>query len=141
MYIAVSILIFIVCALLILIVLVQNSKGGGLSSSFASSNQIMGVRKTTDFLEKATWTLAGAMLVLCIVSAMVLPRGEQAGKKSAIQEQINTAAPGTQAIPDFGTMNNNNTPLQRVKRITRLHKNKNNDSRNRHERMSVCQSY
>ena len=89
MYIAVSILIFIVCALLILIVLVQNSKGGGLSSSFASSNQIMGVRKTTDFLEKATWTLAGAMLVLCIVSAMVLPR--------------------TQAIPDFGTMNNNNT--------------------------------
>lgn len=80
MYIAVSILIFIVCALLILIVLVQNSKGGGLSSSFASSNQIMGVRKTTDFLEKATWTLAGAMLVLCIVSAMVLPRGEQAGK-------------------------------------------------------------
>ena len=57
MYIAVSILIFIVCALLILIVLVQNSKGGGLSSSFASSNQIMGVRKTTDFLEKATWTL------------------------------------------------------------------------------------
>ena len=109
MYIAVSILIFIVCALLILIVLVQNSKGGGLSSSFASSNQIMGVRKTTDFLEKATWTLAGAMLVLCIVSAMVLPRGEQAGKNSAIQEQINTAAPGTQAIPDFGTMNNNNT--------------------------------
>ena len=104
-----SILIFIVCALLILIVLVQNSKGGGLSSSFASSNQIMGVRKTTDFLEKATWTLAGAMLVLCIVSAMVLPRGEQAGKQSAIQEQINTAAPGTQAIPDFGTMNNNNT--------------------------------
>ena len=108
MYIAISILIFIVCALLILIVLVQNSKGGGLSSTFASSNQIMGVRKTTDFLEKATWTLAGAMLVLCIVAAMVIPRGEQAGKKSAIQEQINTAAPGTQAIPDFGTMNNNN---------------------------------
>ena len=73
MYIAVSILIFIVCALLILIVLVQNSIGGGLSSTFASSNQIMGVRKTTDFLEKATWTLAGAMLVLCIVAAMVIP--------------------------------------------------------------------
>ena len=65
MYTAVSVLIIIICALLILIVLVQNSKGGGLASSFASSNQIMGVRKTTDFLEKATWTLAGAMLVLC----------------------------------------------------------------------------
>ena len=110
MYIAISILIFIVCALLILIVLVQNSKGGGLSSSFASSNQIMGVRKTTDFLEKATWTLAGAMLVLCIVAAMVIPRGEQAGKKSAIQEQVNTFTPTQQAIPDFGTNNNTTTP-------------------------------
>lgn len=109
MYIAVSILIFIVCALLILIVLVQNSKGGGLSSSFASSNQIMGVRKTTDFLEKATWTLAGAMLILCIIAAIAIPRGEQAGKESAIEEQINVAAPGTQAIPDFGTMNNTTT--------------------------------
>lgn len=103
MYIVVSILIFIVCALLILIVLVQNSKGGGLSSTFASSNQIMGVRKTTDFLEKATWTLAGAMLVLCIVAAMVIPRGEQAGKQSAIQEQINQNATPSQAIPDFGS--------------------------------------
>ena len=66
MYTAISVLIFIICLLLILIVLVQNSKGGGLASSFASSNQIMGVRKTTDFLEKATWTLAGAMMILCI---------------------------------------------------------------------------
>ena len=52
MYTAISVLIFIICVLLILIVLVQNSKGGGLASSFASSNQIMGVRKTTDFLKK-----------------------------------------------------------------------------------------
>ena len=63
MYTAISVLIFIICVLLILIVLVQNSKGGGLASSFASSNQIMGVRKTTDFLEKATWTLAEAQPV------------------------------------------------------------------------------
>ena len=118
MYIAVSILIFIVCALLILIVLVQNSKGGGLSSTFASSNQIMGVRKTTDFLEKATWTLAGAMLVLCIVAAMVIPRGEQAGKKSAIQEQVNTFTPTQQAIPDFGTNNNTTTPASEYNNTT-----------------------
>jgi len=110
MYIAISILIFIVCILLILIVLVQNSKGGGLSSTFASSNQIMGVRKTTDFLEKATWTLAGAMLVLCIIAAIAIPRGEQAGKTSAIQEQVNTFTPTQQAIPDFGTNNNATTP-------------------------------
>lgn len=64
----VSILIIIVCLLLILVVLVQNSKGGGLASSFASSNQVMGVRKTGDFLEKATWTLAGALLVLSLIS-------------------------------------------------------------------------
>ncbi|MBA3971481.1 MAG: preprotein translocase subunit SecG, partial [Bacteroidetes bacterium] len=64
----ISILIVIVCILLILVVLVQNSKGGGLASSFASSNQVMGVRKTADFLEKATWTLAASLLVLSIIS-------------------------------------------------------------------------
>ena len=101
MYTAISVLIVIVCILLILIVLVQNSKGGGLASSFASSNQIMGVRKTTDFLEKATWTLAGAMLVLCVIAALAIPRGEVGGK-SAIQEQI-LNAPANQIIPSFGT--------------------------------------
>lgn len=64
----ISILIVIVCILLILVVLVQNSKGGGLASSFSSSNQVMGVRKTADFLEKATWTLAISLLVLSLVS-------------------------------------------------------------------------
>ena len=72
----ITVLIIIVCILLILIVLVQNSKGGGLSSSFSSSNQIMGVRKTSDFLEKATWGLAGALLVLCLLST---PSGSTAG--------------------------------------------------------------
>lgn len=102
MYTVISILIFIVCILLILIVLVQNSKGGGLSSSFASSNQIMGVRKTTDFLEKATWTLAGGMMVLCVIAAIFIPRGEIAGK-SAIENQIQAAPSGQQAIPSFPT--------------------------------------
>ena len=64
----ISILIIIVCLLLILVVLVQNSKGGGLASSFASSNQVMGVRKTGDFLEKATWTLAISLLALSLIS-------------------------------------------------------------------------
>ena len=67
MYVFISILILIASILLILIVLIQNSKGGGLASGFSSSNQIMGVRKTTDFLEKATWTLAGTVVVLSIV--------------------------------------------------------------------------
>jgi len=64
-----SILIIVVCALLILIVLVQNSKGGGLSSSFASNNQIMGVRKTADFLEKATWGFALALFVFSLLAS------------------------------------------------------------------------
>ena len=63
-YILVSVLILITCVLLVLIVLVQNSKGGGLASNFQSSNQFMGVRKTADFLEKTTWTLAIILLVL-----------------------------------------------------------------------------
>jgi preprotein translocase subunit SecG len=75
-YILVSVLILITCILLILIVLVQNSKGGGLASNFASNNQIMGVRKTTDFLEKSTWTLAIVLLALTLTSTFVIPRGQ-----------------------------------------------------------------
>ena len=100
MYTAISVLVFIICVLLILIVLVQNSKGGGLASSFASSNQIMGVRKTTDFLEKATWTLAGAMMVLCILAVFFIPQADTKSQ-SAIQEQLNSQPIQQQAIPSF----------------------------------------
>ena len=82
----VTILIVLAAVLMILIVLVQNSKGGGLASGFASSNQIMGVRKTTDFLEKATWTLAATIVILSIVSAAFISNGSE--KASAIQESI-----------------------------------------------------
>lgn len=78
----VSILIIIVCILLILVVLVQNSKGGGLASSFSSSNQVMGVRKTADFLEKATWSLAIALLALSIFSAQFNGTGSATKKAS-----------------------------------------------------------
>ena len=96
--------ILIASILLILIVLIQNSKGGGLASGFSSSNQIMGVRKTTDFLEKATWTLAGTVVVLSIVITAFIPRAQHANQ-SEIKEQINNAVtidPNTVA-PDFGT--------------------------------------
>lgn len=69
MYIFITILILLASVLMILAVLVQKSKGGGLASGFSSSNQIMGVRKTTDFLEKFTWTLAGIIIVLSILTA------------------------------------------------------------------------
>jgi len=65
------ILIILACFVLGFFVLIQNSKGGGLASNFAGSNQIMGVRKTADFLEKATWTLAGAIMVFCLIVAFM----------------------------------------------------------------------
>jgi len=73
-YILVSVLILIACILLILVVLVQNSKGGGLAANFGSTGQIMGVRKTADFLEKATWYLAISLLALSLISILVIPR-------------------------------------------------------------------
>ena len=72
-YLLCIVLIVAVAVLMCGIVLIQNSKGGGLASSFASSNQIMGVRKTTDFLEKTTWTLAILIAVLSVAAAWVLP--------------------------------------------------------------------
>ena len=93
----VIVLIFIVCVLLILIVLVQNSKGGGLASNFASSGQIMGVRRTTDFLEKATWTLAGALLVFSLIASMSIPRETSDPNRSKIEDQLNT--PGQTETP------------------------------------------
>ncbi|MEN8224579.1 MAG: preprotein translocase subunit SecG [Bacteroidota bacterium] len=74
LYILISVLILMISALIILVVLVQNSKGGGLASNFSGSNQYMGVRKTADFLEKATWTLAIALLVLSLASIFVIPK-------------------------------------------------------------------
>ncbi len=65
------------------IVLVQNSKGGGLASGFSSSNQIVGVQRTTDFLEKGTWILAISLLVLCLISTAMIGTSsvEQAGSE------------------------------------------------------------
>jgi preprotein translocase subunit SecG len=69
MAILLSILIILTCAILILAVLVQNPKGGGLASGFSSGSQVMGVRRTADFLEKATWTLAVLLFIFSIASA------------------------------------------------------------------------
>jgi preprotein translocase subunit SecG len=99
MYAFITVLIFIVCFLIVLLVLVQNSKGGGLASSFSSSNQVMGVRKTTDFLEKGTWILALALVVLCVGSTAFLPRQGSQGK-SAIEQQIQ-GVQDPSALPTF----------------------------------------
>ena len=94
-----SVLVMIVCALLILIVLVQNSKGGGLASNFQSSNQFMGVRKTTDFLEKSTWTLAIALMLFSVIGSLTIPRAEET-QRSVIEDQIDNVV-DPNAIPTF----------------------------------------
>jgi preprotein translocase subunit SecG len=102
MYTLITVLLIIVCILLVLIVLVQNSKGGGLASNFQASNQIMGVRKTTDFLEKATWTLAGVLLFLAVTATAFIPRGTTGGAESEIKDQIQNAVDPNQ-LPSFPT--------------------------------------
>lgn len=104
MYILISVLIIVVCIFMVLIVLVQNSKGGGLASNFAGSNQIMGVRKTADFLEKATWTLAVSLLVLSLLASLTMPKERVNANRSAIEKNIkDTQDPN--ALPNFPNAN------------------------------------
>jgi len=100
-YIFVSILVIVACILQIMIVLVQNSKGGGLAANFTSAGQTMGIRKTADFLEKSTWTLAAAILILCVVATAAIPRGS-GSEQSRISNQINNAI-DPDAIPTLPT--------------------------------------
>jgi preprotein translocase subunit SecG len=99
-YIFVSILVLIACVLVIMVVLVQNSKGGGLAANFTSAGQSMGVRKTADFLEKSTWTLAAAIVLLCLVATASIPRGQS--QESVIKSSIERAQDPT-AIPTLPT--------------------------------------
>jgi preprotein translocase subunit SecG len=98
----ISIIIFI-CILLILIVLVQNPKGGGLASSFSSSNQFMGVKRTADFIEKATWGFAAGLLLLSVIATM-LPRGNNESRQSRIQDQIENTAIDPERLPAYPTV-------------------------------------
>lgn len=98
-YIFISVLILIVCVLLGLIVLIQNPKGGGLSSTFGGQgNQIMGVRKTADFLEKGTWVLAIVLLVLSLVSASLIPE-RKSGEAAQTELSIDLNSRLPQAAP------------------------------------------
>jgi len=102
LYLLLIVLIVIAAILMCFIVLIQNSKGGGLASSFSSSNQIMGVRKTTDFLEKTTWGLAIAIVVLCIATSYTLPR-TNGGGGIIIEQALQEEKTNPMNLPDFGT--------------------------------------
>lgn len=90
--------IVIICLLLVLIVLAQNSKGGGLSSQFggAGTSQMIGVKRTSDLLEKLTWGLAIALLALSLVTSITLTNRQPEGPVSPnIQRAQETIVPGT----------------------------------------------
>ena len=99
MYTLFVILIVVAAVLMIGIVLIQESKGGGLASQFSGYNQIGGVRKTTDFIEKATWGLAAAMVVLSVFCAYVAP---QASSTGSVMEGIEVPATNPNNLPGFG---------------------------------------
>ena len=94
------ILILAVCFLLVLVIMVQNPKGGGLSSSFGGDSQkIGGVKKTTDFLDKSTWVLASLLLILILLSNITLNNGD-VNTESKLLDSQTIDANIQETIPD-----------------------------------------
>ncbi|MBR4533626.1 MAG: preprotein translocase subunit SecG [Bacteroidaceae bacterium] len=101
MYTLFVILVVIASILMCLVVLIQESKGGGLASGFASGNQLMGVRKTTDVIERLTWGLAIAMVVFSVASVYTIPAAGSHGSvmENAATQQQTTAPTNLPGIP------------------------------------------
>lgn len=100
------VLIIIVSILLALIVLIQNPKGGGLSSGFAGNSNLMGVKRTGDFLEKGTWTLVILLIVFSLAINILGPTGSVSS--GSLSDQIEAPATG----PSLNLNGNPNTPIQ-----------------------------
>lgn len=84
----ITILILLACVVLGFFILIQNPKGGGLQGSFGMmSSQVMGVKQSTDVMEKGTWTLIGVIGGLCLVSVMFFQKPEGAVKSKAPQQR------------------------------------------------------
>src|SRR6188474_1909295 len=100
------ILIIIAAVVLSLIVLVQNPKGGGLAGNIAGfSNQFMGVKQTTDVLEKGTWIFAGVIGVLCLVSTLFISGGSTSG--TGASQKVSTAPVNTAPAVNPGGLSTN----------------------------------
>ncbi|WP_445381264.1 preprotein translocase subunit SecG [Robiginitalea sp. IMCC44478] len=108
------ILIIVVCLLLMLVVMVQNPKGGGLSSSFGGGgNQVVGgVKKTGDFLDKSTWTLASLLIVLILLSNVALKSNfQEAESKLLQQDDIENVPEVLDEIPEETPAPQNGSPV------------------------------
>ena len=98
MYTSIVILVVLASILMCLIVLIQESKGGGLAADYSNNNQILGAPKTTNFIEKATWGLAAAMIVLSVISVAFLNNGSS--NESVLQQDaIEQAATNPNNVP------------------------------------------
>jgi preprotein translocase subunit SecG len=98
-----SVLMIIVCVLLILVVLIQNSKGGGIQSQYGAATQIMGVKRGTEFIEKATWGLAIVMIALSVLMAPkagnIISDSDEAGSVVKRKAPNAVSAPAPQPAP------------------------------------------
>ncbi len=123
MYILITVLIIIVCVLLAAVVLIQNPKGGGVSASFSgASQQLFGASRSSDVVEKATWTLAALMLVFCLSTAFFIKRDKGAAtskvavEKSEVEKRLNETGGFSQPVqPTQPTQQNapaSNAPAQ-----------------------------
>ena len=100
------ILIVLVSVILAFFVLIQNPKGGGLSSGFAGGSNLMGVQRTGDFLEKGTWTLAIVLIVLCLAINI-------AGPSSSVSGGLSNQIEAPVQAPTLN-LNNTNAPATAV---------------------------
>lgn len=101
MYVAITVIIILVCLVLILAVLVQNPKGGGLSAAFGGmGNQVMGAQRATDFIEKTTWILAVSLIVLSISSGIFMPKkSETSNRKTELENSLMTPTLPADQVP------------------------------------------
>mgnify|MGYP001975036213 FL=1 len=111
-------LIVFVCFLLVLVIMVQNPKGGGLSSSFGGgTQQLGGVQKTSDFLDRSTWLLATLLLALILVSNITLSSGNDASDSKLLEDSSipeNFENPINQSIQEIPEANTNQVPIPEI---------------------------
>lgn len=107
MYTFITLLIVLVSILLILLVLVQKPKGGGLAQGSSSINQVMGVKRTTDVVEKGTWILSLSLLTLALLVNLWIPRAEttEEGSATRLEEKVLEAPATGQTAPAPGGNN------------------------------------
>jgi preprotein translocase subunit SecG len=101
MYIALVSIIIFICVLLVLVVLAQNSKGGGLSGQFggAGASQLMGVKRTGDLLEKLTWGFAITLVVLTLATHVILDNSDISATNRSVNQERAASQPGAPATP------------------------------------------